>query len=223
MDTFLFTFLTIAYTTLSVLAIRVVRNYKVLSTLLLLPVIVGLIYDNGIISAGRFIGEGPLLEGLNLARFWIHAFFTPLLVLYAWKTLEQANVQWASKNWVRISAFLLTAVLILVELFTVVIGLNIEARLEYGVLSYSSTEPSSGPPIMVLVVSVVLLASSLIIWRRQKWIWFFVGSLLMIVGSAIQLPVNSGAITNFFELILISSLLGTAYFQGKVYKSLKGG
>ncbi|UOR13843.1 hypothetical protein [Halobacillus amylolyticus] len=223
MDTVLFTFLTIAYTILLVLAIKVLRNYKVLSTLLLLPVIVGLIYENGIISTGRFIGKGPLLEGLNLARFWIHAFFTPLLVLYAWKTLEQAEVQWASKNWVRIFALLLTASLILMELFTVVIGLNIEASIEYGVLSYSSNEPSSGPPIMVLIVSVVLLVSSLIIWRRQEWIWFFIGSLLMIVGSAIQLPVDSGAITNFFELILISSLLGTAYFQRKVHKPIKGG
>ncbi|WP_163527255.1 hypothetical protein [Halobacillus ihumii] len=215
MDTILFTFFTLAYTILLMLAIRIFRNHNVFSILLLLPVIVGLIYDNGVISAGRFIGEGPFLESLNLARYWIHAFFTPLLVLYAWKTLEQAEVQWASKNWARISAFLLTAVLILMELFTVVIGLNIEARLEYGVLSYSSTEPSSGPPIMVLVVSVVLLASSLIIWRRQKWIWFFIGSFIMIVGSAIQLPVDSGAITNFFELVLIGSLLSTAYFQGK--------
>lgn len=215
MDTFLFYFFTFAYIVLLVLGVRLFRTYRVLSVVFLLPVIVGLIYDNGIIATGRLIGEGALLEGLNLARFWIHAFFTPLLVLFSWKTLEQGNTLWAKQPLGKVSAYVLTVLLMLLELFTEVSGLNIEANMEYGVLSYSSTEPSSGPPIMVLIVSLVLLFASVIIWRKQKWIWFFVGSLAMIIGSAVTLPIESGAITNFFELGLISSLLGTVYFQSK--------
>ncbi|MGM0852697.1 MAG: hypothetical protein ACQEWI_08810 [Bacillota bacterium] len=215
MDTFLFYFFTVAYIVLLVLGVRLFRTYRVLSVVFLLPVIVGLIYDNGIIATGRLIGEGPLLEGLNLARFWIHAFFTPLLVLFAWKTLEQGETLWAKQPLGKVSAYVLTVLLMLLELFTEVFGLNIEANMEYGVLSYSSSEPSNGPPIMVLTVSLVLLFASIIIWRKQKWIWFFVGSLAMIIGSAVNLPIESGAITNFFELGLISSLLGTAYFQSK--------
>jgi len=212
MDTIFYCFFSII---LFLLAIRLLKKPYVSSTIYLLPVIVGLFYDNAILAIGRFIGEGNLLENLNIARYWIHAFFTPLLVLFAWKTLEQANFQWAKKTSIRISVIVLTALLVLLELFMEVFNLNIEAKWEYGVLSYSSIAPSSRPPIMILVVSLVLLAASILIWMKQKWAWFFIGSLLMIIGSAIQWPIKSGAITNLLELILIISLLGTAYFQRK--------
>src|SRR5690625_1809936 len=48
-----------------------------------LIVTLGLVYDNGILAAGSLIGEGPLLENLNWARYVIHAFGTPLLFIYA--------------------------------------------------------------------------------------------------------------------------------------------
>lgn len=213
MDTILFTLFAIAYLILFVFAVRLFKNKRTGSVLFLLPVIAGLVYDNGILAAGRFIGEGPLLEALNYARFWIHAFFTPLLVLFAWKTLQQADIQWAQKTWARFAAFLLTASLIGLELFTEVFGLVIQPEWSYGVLSYSSTEPASGPPVMVLIVSVVLLGASILIWRKQGWLWFFVGSFVMIVGSAVQMPVESSAVTNLFELVLLSSLVATARFQ----------
>ena len=49
-----------------------------------------LVYDNLVIGAGRFIGDGPLLEGLNLARVWIHALVTSVLVARALHTLRRA-------------------------------------------------------------------------------------------------------------------------------------
>ncbi|WP_245629810.1 hypothetical protein [Domibacillus robiginosus] len=186
-----------------------------MSAAILLPVIAGLIYDNGIIATGRFIGEGSFLEGLNAARFWLHAFFTPLLVLYAWMALKQADVSWAKTAWFQWAAILLTVALVLFELFTEVFGLSLEPRWEYRTLSYTSAELSGGPPLMVLVVSLVLLVASIVVWRKQGWIWFFVGSLVMIVGSAVKMPIESGAVTNMFELMLIVSLLVTAWFQRK--------
>ncbi|WP_253275513.1 hypothetical protein [Rossellomorea aquimaris] len=122
---------------------------------------------------------------------------------------------WAKKPLSTFSAYALTFSLVLFELFTEVSGLHLVANMENGVLSYSSDEPSIGPPLMVLVVSLVLLVASIIIWIKQKWKWFFAGSLAMIIGSAVSLPIDSGAITNFFELGLITSLLGTAIFQSK--------
>lgn len=219
MDTLLFSLFAIAYLILFVLALKLFRKRRIWSATLLLPVIAGLIYDNGIIAAGRLVGEGSFLEELNAVRFWLHAFFTPLLVLYAWMTLKQADASWAKTVWFRWSTILLTTALVLFELFTEVFGLSLEPRWEYGTLSYTSAEPLSGPPLMVLVVSLVLLAASVMIWRKQGWMWFFIGSLVMIVGSAVQLPVESGAVTNLFELALIGSLLATAWFQGKYKKT----
>ncbi|TYR77405.1 hypothetical protein FZC79_00865 [Rossellomorea vietnamensis] len=213
MDTILFGLFAAAYIGLAIWTIKIYKTERVISAAFLVPVILGLVYDNSIIAAGRFIGEGSFLQFLNALRYWYHAFFTPLLVLFSWKTLEQANISWAKTKWLRWAAYLLTAALVLLELFTEVFGMELEAAWDYGVLTYSNTASSGGPPIMVLAVSVVLLAASIIIWSKKKWIWFFLGSLVMAAGSAVQLPIESGAITNLFELALLSSLAATAYFQ----------
>ncbi|CAM3465882.1 hypothetical protein GCM10009865_13810 [Aeromicrobium ponti] len=219
MDTILFAGFAIIYILLFLWALILVKNSDSASAAFLLPVIAGLIYDNGILAAGRFIGEGHTLEHLNYARFWIHAFFTPLLVLYSWITLKQAGIEWARKGWLKTIAFLLTAGLIMLELFTEVFGLKLKPQWEYNVLSYSSAETESGPPIMVLVVSVVLLVSSIMVWREQKWFWFFAGSFIMIIGSAIKLPIESAAAVNAFELILLLSLTATVHFQKRTISS----
>ncbi|USK49369.1 hypothetical protein LIT38_23190 [Bacillus sp. CMF12] len=110
---------------------------------------------------------------------------------------------------------MLTAGLIILELTAEVFGLKLEAKWEYGVLSYSNTETQGGPPIMVLIVSAVLLAASVVIWRKQGWFCFFAGSVLMIIGSAIDIPIESAAAVNAFEWLLLFSLTATAYFQKK--------
>ncbi|WP_309088935.1 hypothetical protein [Domibacillus sp.] len=133
-------------------------------------------------------------------------------------SLKQAGVSWAQTVWFRWAAIALTAALVLLEFLTEVRGLSLQPRWEYGTLSYTNVEPSSGPPLMILVVSVVLLAASIVIWRKQGWVWFFISSFVMIVGSAVPLPVASGAVTNLFELVLIVSLLATAWFQGNDQK-----
>src|SRR4051794_28560471 len=57
-------------------------------------IIISLIYDNAIIAIGEWIGVGSLLQSFNTARYWLHAFFTPLLILYGLKTLINANIAW---------------------------------------------------------------------------------------------------------------------------------
>lgn len=211
MDTILFSFFAAAYLILFSLAFYLFRKKRAISAALLLPVIAGLVYDNAIIAAGRLIGESAALETMNAARFWLHAFFTPLLVFYAWAVLKQAGVRWAQTAWSRLAAIVLTGALVLLEWLTEVLGLSLQPRWEYGTLSYTNTDPSGGPPLMVLVVSAVLLAASIVVWRKLGWYWFFAGSLVMIAGSAVQLPVKSGAVTNFFELSLIGSLVLTSF------------
>ncbi|WP_421384796.1 hypothetical protein ACOJQI_08490 [Bacillus salacetis] len=220
MDTILFGLFAAAYTVLFIFTITIYKKYHIASALFLLPVILGLVYDNTVISTGRFIGEGSLLESLNMLRYWFHAFLTPFLVLFAWKSLEQAHIDWAGAKWARVWTIVIGIALVMIELLTEVYGLSLQPKWEYGVLTYSSTDTSGGPPIMVLVVSLILLISSIIIWRKQKWIWFFIGSVVMIAGSAVQLPVESGAVTNLFELALLISLAATAAFQGKSMKAL---
>jgi hypothetical protein len=217
MDTLLFFMYMVAYIALFTWGIFLAKNNRWITVAnVVLLVVAGLLYDNAIVAVGRYIGEGSILKNLNIARFWLHAFFTPLLVLFAWNTLKRADVKWAQKALAKYGAVCVFLCLVILELFTETLGVKVEAKWEYGVLSYDSIEKSTSPPIMVIIVTAVLLLTSLIIWWKQKWIWFFIGTLMMTIGSAAPIPVKSGAIVNGFELVLIISLMATKYFQDQL-------
>lgn len=213
-DTLLFFGYFAAYLILLIWGIRLANQHgwNTLSNVLLL-VIAGLVYDNAVLAMGSFIGEGNLLERLSYPRFYMHALFTPLLVLFSLSTLKRTGIQWAFKKWVGAIFYLITLCLILYELFIEMLGLSLSANWKYGVLSYSNAEASSGVPLMVVMVSIVLIISSLFVWRKQKWIWFFAATAIMFLGNAFPIPLPSAAVTNAFELILIVGLFFTKKFQ----------
>ncbi|CEG24151.1 hypothetical protein BN1080_03171 [Planococcus massiliensis] len=207
MDTLLYFLFTAAYMGLVIGGLRRQRSWNFMSFIYL--VLLGLIYDNGMIALGKFIGEGPLLENLSLLRFWSHAFLTPALVLFSYGALQEARVEWSRKRIIGIAAIFYTAALIIAELLLETIGMELMIEKEYGVLRYVSADPASGPPIMVLLVSVVLLAAGAILWKRRGWKWMLVGAVVMTIGSAVPIPVESSAATNAFELFLLAALVST--------------
>lgn len=221
MDTFLYFLFTAVYIVLLILGIRLAGRYGWQNPAnLILFVIVGLIYDNALLALGRYIGEGSFLEKISFLRYWGHALFTPMLVIVAWDALRKSGTDWAKTKTAAYISFTVTLALVLLELFTETLGLTLKPRTEYGIVSYTSAVPADGPPLMVLIISVILVVSAFIVWRKSKWIWMLIGSVLMVAGSAIPLPIKSGAVTNTFELILILSLLATIKF---LYKHNKGG
>ena len=172
-------------------------------------VILPLIYDNLILATGKWIGESALLESLNFARFCLYALITPLLVMYSVGTLRESGIQWAKKKWLAIVGILYTVGLMVVEFSTEVFGLELEVVKEYGVIRYSNVKEATGPPIMVLLVTLVLIVASAILWRKTKWPVFFIGSVVMTIGSAVPINIESGAVTNALELFLIFTLIWT--------------
>ncbi|MGE7602706.1 hypothetical protein ACQKL5_09370 [Peribacillus sp. NPDC097675] len=214
MDTFLYFFYLAGYIALFIWAITLAHRYGwVSASNVLLFVIFGLIVDNTLLAFGRYIGTGHLLESISYIRYWGHALFTPTLVLFAWDSLKKADIGWAKKSIVKYISYILVIALIVYELFTETLGLRLHAEWKYGVLSYANTASSSGPPVMVLIVSLVLIVSAFMVWRSQKWIWFLLGTIIMTVGSAVPLPIKSDAYMNGFELILLISLLATKHYQ----------
>lgn len=207
MDTILYFLFTAAYIGLFAWGLSRQRSWNFMSFIYL--VLLGLIYDNGIIALGKFIGEGALLENLSLLRFWSHALFTPTLVLFSYGALREAGVVWSRKRIVVILAALYTVALVIVELFLETFGLELTVEKEYGILRYVSADPASGPPIMVLLVSVALIAAGAILWKKRGWKWMFVGAVIMTIGSAVPIPVDSSAATNAFELFLLFTLVWT--------------
>src|SRR5690606_26378475 len=106
MDTVLFFGFSTAYVLLLIWGISlVVRRRRLITSDVVLLVIGGLVYDNAVLALGSFIGEGPGLEAANAARYWLHAFVTPLLVIAAWNVLVRAGVRWAKSSWAVFAAF----------------------------------------------------------------------------------------------------------------------
>ncbi|MCM3745075.1 phospholipid phosphatase [Sporosarcina luteola] len=182
-------------------------------------VAIALLYDNGILATGHWIGEGALLEKLNAARFWIHAIVTPLLVIFSIGTLREIGVTWAMNTWVTVLSVLYTIAAILIEIVFVTADLQLQVEKEYGVVSYSSAEPQSGPPIMILLITFAMLLVSGVLWKKTGWAVFFLGVVLMTIGGAVPFNVGSNAITNLFELIVLASLVWTKrrLIQGELY------
>lgn len=216
MDTFLYFFFVAAYIGLLIWGLKSQKTWNMMSLVFL--VILGLIYDNGIIALGRFIGEGTLLEGLSIPRFWIHALLTPLLVLFSWGALNRAGVKWVKKRAILAGAILYTLLLIVIEIMLETSNSDLKIIKEYGALRYVSAAPASGPPIMVLLLIVVLIFAAVLVWKNAAWKWMLIGSVVMIIGSAVPIPLESSAATNAFELFLLFTLVWTKVHLESVRK-----
>lgn len=207
MDSIIFLAFALAYLVLTVFLWKGHKKLHLSSVLFL--VLFALVYDNFIIGIGRFIGEGMLLEVLNFARFWLHALFTPTLIIFSIAILQEAGIAWAKSKMAVILAGILFLLAIVLEYITELNGLAIAPNKEYGALSYSSVAEATGPPLMILVVLAALLVAAVTLAWRFKWWWMLIGVIFMTIGSAVPINVSSNAITNLFELFLLFTLILT--------------
>ena len=214
MDTFLYILFASLYAALLIVMLQSLKKHGIghISNVLIL-VIGALLYDNAILGFGKWIGEGDVLKLLNSARFWMHAIFTPLLILFSWDVVKRSKAKWATSTFALLITVFYTVSAFLIELITVVWNLSLKVENQHGILSYTATNSPEGPPIMILMVTFALLVSSIILWKRTGWFWMFTGTALMIVGNMVDIPLKSGAITNAFELVLLISLVFTKRHQ----------
>lgn len=207
MDPYIFGAFALSYFGLLIWLVNKQRCWTLMSVLL--AVALSLVYDNGILAFGTWIGEGSLLEALSAARFWLHAIVTPTLILFSLEAMRQAGIRWAQKSWATILFWMATAGAVIIEYMTVLKNLELVPESSYGVLSYTSAESSTGPPAMVLMVLVALLIAGIfLVWNIGSW-WMLAGTLIMTTGSLFSPDIPSEAATNLFELILIASLAKT--------------
>lgn len=215
MDTILYYMYAFCYTVLFVWGIWLVRKRGFLSPSdFLLLVTGGLLIDNTVMASGRLIGEGLLMEGLHTFRFWSHVVLTPLLVVVAWDMVRRAGSEWAQTDVAGYGAVAFAIALIMFEISNGMSGgFALHPEYEYGVLRYVRAG-NQGPPIMLIVVVVSLVSAGWMVRERMGWNGMLIGALLM-VCSAIPLPLPSLAVTNVFELILIATLWATKSYQDR--------
>lgn len=161
-----------------------VRKFFSWYAVLVLIVVFGLAYDNLAIASGALFGVGALTKALNALRFWVHALFTPAMMIAAFGALRMTGSSFAqSKVWHTVVCVLATALIILGS-YTDIINLNLVLVQDGGVLKYvNDFEFLKGPPIPAVVTIIVVLIFGIIMWRNIKWKWLFIGSLLMFIAA----------------------------------------
>ncbi|WP_148927787.1 hypothetical protein [Paenibacillus methanolicus] len=178
---------------------------------LVLLVLFGLFYDNAVIAIGGAIGEGNLLRAFSYPRFWLHALFTPLLVVVAVDIARSARIRgWYNRSLPIVLAWVVTLGLIIYQSLAVTSQevANLKVEEEYGALRYGTSAESSFPIMVLAAAAAVLLVGAILIVRR-RWPWMLVGVGVLILGRAIPIEIDSSALTNIFELILLASILFT--------------
>jgi hypothetical protein len=144
-----------------------------------LIIIAGIVYDNLIIGLGAYIGEGELLKMLNVPRFAIHAFFTPLLMIFGFGVARRCGVGFAqSRNW-HMAICIFTTLMVLLGIYEELVKMNLVPIAEDGTLRYK-TLPSA-PPIPAIVTIIVAIILGIFVWIKTKKPWYFLGSLGMFI------------------------------------------
>jgi hypothetical protein len=155
--------------------------------ILVFIVVGGLVYDNIVIGLGATIGEGDLLKTLNMPRFWIHALFTPAMMIACFGALRMMGVKFAqSKTW-HIIICILTTAMIALGSYIDVLNLSLAANPDGDILKYSNTfEFMKGPPIPAVLTILVVLIFGISAWRNNGFKPLFIGSLLMFITAGMM-------------------------------------
>lgn len=210
MAAILHTMYTFAHLGLLVWGIHLFQQSSNIGTILLLVLLVGLVYDNLIISLGSLIGEGRLLESLNRLRFLFHTLFTPLLLVIAIELAKHAGVTWIGSPIVRCMAWMIALVLIGFE-FWKFLALKLVSATFAGTLRYKEAE-SSSLPIGAILTIVLVAVVGISIWQTMQWPWVFWGALIMLFGSAVPTRIVGPVLGSGVEIVLALSLLEMGNF-----------
>ena len=96
MATLIFSLYALAHFAKAVFALRIMRRYAAPGALIIAMLSIGLVYDNGMIALGSFLGIGDTLEALSWPRFIMHALVTPVMIVAIIQIAVAGGVGWLS-------------------------------------------------------------------------------------------------------------------------------
>ncbi len=169
-------------------------------------ILVGLAYDNIAVAIGRFVGYGDTLLAINMPRFWIHAVFTPLLIIVTGVLVGRLGVEQARTRNVAIGGWALVAMLIAIGVVDEVVRSRLVPEDAGDALRYVN-DAVSGPPLPAIITVLAVLVLGVMAWRYAGFPWLFVGALVMLVAAAAGSSVLW--VGNLGELVLMSSVVVT--------------
>ena len=177
------------------------KDKKAFYKYLLLLVIIGLFYDNFISSVGFLIGEGHLLKFLNLIRYIIHAFFTPLICLIAFSIARANKVKSAQNKRSEIAVYIFMLALMVLGFIKEVASAEIIPAVRWGMLNYIHAHPSI--PFAAILVNLFVIIVAVFIWKATGWPGLFITSSLMFVLAAVPSKGAPPIMGNAGEIIFI--------------------
>jgi hypothetical protein len=215
---FLFPVLAIANLLAILLLFPLWKKTRSLSCLLLMIVSVGLVYDPTMIALGKAIGQGDLLRGLNLGRYVAHGLLLPLNFMIAMDIMRKADIRWVTP-WLMKACWGLSALFSIFGLlgaFSVaLVPTDLLGVLRYAIDRAASPGWSTLSTIIPSMLGMIMfLVAGVLVWRRGKTPWVFVGGLAMGIFGAMQGP-YAFMTSAVGETILIFSILAYEKYMQK--------
>ena len=207
MGAILYPLYTVANLVLATWSISLWQDSHHANILLLLLVIVGMTYDNLIISLGRLINEGSFLKFLNRLRFLLHDLLIPLLVVVAVKLASAAGVLWASEPILFSGCWTITFGLIGLGLVTNLKHLELAPITFAGSLRYKPKK--SQAPISTILIALLVGVAGFYIWREIQWPWMFAGTVVMLFGNALPTKFFGSLVGSAVDFVFILALVTT--------------
>lgn len=169
---------------LAIWAITLLRKDLTLTGLAVFAPVAAVVWDNGVIAIGSFVGAGSYLEALTFPRFLGHALFTPSWIIAATGLALRAGVLGKYGKRIFSGSIILYVVMVGIGLVNEILFFKGELVAEADVLYYTNVGRLFTPPPPSLSMTLVVLVMGLLLLRR-RWIWMAVGPVLMVGSQAL--------------------------------------
>ena len=179
---YLYLLFAVAHLAIGGLIVQAAAKQKSLGLWLLALVSVGLAYDNAILGIGELMGAGDTLLQLNIVRFALHAFATPLMMMAGLTLARNASVNWTWRRSMSILVYTTTLSCIAYGVNEYLTGAEFKIA-DSGVMRYVLAE-SNGPPLAAITTMTFLIAFGIALYIQERSWWLLAGALAMFACSA---------------------------------------
>lgn len=185
------------------------------SSLLIIIVAAGTLYDNLILAIGWLVAEGEILRSLSYWRFYSQQTILPLLIPAAFIQAQAAGLRWAQGRRGLTAGWLLALAVIALGSYTRLRGLELQPEVMDGVLRYLAVR-SAGPPLASFITVAVVAIVSFFFWRPGGWPWLFWAAVVVFIGEgAVPVPALRMVIGSGVEVVFVWALLATELWLQK--------
>jgi hypothetical protein len=207
MSTLLYPAYALAYVVLLAWGALLLARHRHASTAIVLLVVVGVFWDNLVLTLGGILGAGDLLLVLSWPRFILHQLVLPWLVYAAWSMADQAGHGWASRRWARPMAIGLALALMAAGAATRLLGVTLEPEVLDGVVRYVAVG-IKGPP-LVSIVSIGFVGIAGVRFWRHGWPWITVAAIGVAIGEGFPDEGVRRVVGSALEVVFLAVLLET--------------